>query len=49
MLEVLHWRCNFGGWPTLRFSLKTGLMLLALMLVFLLLCRDVSGSRYVFT
>lgn len=34
---------------TLRFSLKTGLMVLALMLVFLLLCRDVSGSRYVFT
>lgn len=34
---------------TLRFSLKTGLMELALILVFLLLCRDVSGSRYVFT
>lgn len=30
---------------TLRFSLKTGLMELALILVFLLLCRDVSGSR----
>lgn len=26
-----------------------GLMVLGLMLVFLLLCRDVSGSRYVFT
>lgn len=34
---------------TRRFSLKTGLMVPALMLVFLLLCRDVSGSRYVFT
>lgn len=30
---------------TLRVSLKTGLMVLALMLVFLLLCRDISGSR----
>lgn len=30
---------------TLRFSLNKGLMVLALMPVFLLLCRDISGSR----